>query len=353
MSVPGRKNDAAAEMQGDLHPPGDVMAHTRLQGLAKKHLNRDLAGLFKESTHLRLGVKWAPPPPRTLQGELPAALGKYCLLICSRDVGRSACRELAAAQLAAALRKGPQAHRFTCPFGVQNLWIPLIVRHTALGLLLFQAFSCATSKHARKRAAGLGLLPERVDHALMSTRVVKRADFDRAAKLLALIADDVLQHVELDLEREELERSGRALAAQRGLETELRKALKQVHPCIHEEAASPEIDGHAAKLVRKALDFIHERYSHPMQVGEVAEALHMNRSYFSSLFTRHVGIPFRTYLATLRMEKAQDLLRDPTQRIGAVADAVGYTNANSFRLAFKAYTGLSPLAWRDTLNASQ
>ena len=83
-------------------------------------------------------------------------------------------------------------------------------------------------------------------------------------------------------------------------------------------------------------------------MAEVAVFLGLCESYCSSLFSSSVGIPFRSYLNRLRMEKAQDLLMDPRLRISDVAFAVGHQDPNSFRQAFEKYTGLSPSVWRET-----
>lgn len=60
-------------------------------------------------------------------------------------------------------------------------------------------------------------------------------------------------------------------------------------------------------------------------------------------------MPFKTYLTEVRVEKARELLRDPTRNVSEVAYAVGYASENRFRIAFKRVTGLSPTSWRDTL----
>ena len=46
------------------------------------------------------------------------------------------------------------------------------------------------------------------------------------------------------------------------------------------------------------------------------------------------------------------MLSDPAKRIAEVAYAVGYTDPNRFRLAFKQWTGIAPRAWRETLRAT-
>jgi YesN/AraC family two-component response regulator len=104
---------------------------------------------------------------------------------------------------------------------------------------------------------------------------------------------------------------------------------------------------HRQQLVQRMLDYIHEHYSRPMQLGDVAAVLNMNVAYISSLFHATTGVTFHHYLEELRLAKAKELLRDPLKRIGEVAYAVGYANPNYFQAAFKACLGASPSAWRN------
>lgn len=76
----------------------------------------------------------------------------------------------------------------------------------------------------------------------------------------------------------------------------------------------------------------------------------MNAAYLSDLFSRTVGLSFKTCLTEVRMEKARELLSDPATNISQVASAVGYASGNRFRIAFRNVTGLAPRMWRETLH---
>jgi two-component system response regulator YesN len=104
---------------------------------------------------------------------------------------------------------------------------------------------------------------------------------------------------------------------------------------------------HRQQIVQRMLDYIHEHYSRPMQLGDVATAMNMNAAYVSSLFHTATGATFHHYLEELRLTKSKDLLRDPVKRVCEVACAVGYTNPNHFRDVFKTRIGISPSVWRD------
>ena len=98
------------------------------------------------------------------------------------------------------------------------------------------------------------------------------------------------------------------------------------------------------------LDYIHGQYSQPLQLADLATALNMSVAYVSHLFSMTVGVTFHVYLEQLRLTKAKELLRDPLNRIGEVAYAVGYTNPDHFRKVFRTHVGVSPGTWRDRLD---
>jgi len=105
---------------------------------------------------------------------------------------------------------------------------------------------------------------------------------------------------------------------------------------------------HRQQLVQRMLVYIHEHYSQPMQLGDLAEGMNLNANYVSSLFSATTGVTFHHYLEEFRLARAKDLLRDPLKRVCEVAYAVGYPNPNYFRNVFRARIGVSPSAWRET-----
>jgi AraC-like DNA-binding protein len=111
------------------------------------------------------------------------------------------------------------------------------------------------------------------------------------------------------------------------------------HPC------TPE---HARELVRLALDTAAADLAHPLELKEMAERLHLNAAYLSALITETTGSSFRQHLHDLRLARAKALLADPTLQIAEIACALGFAIPNSFRLAFKHWTGLAPCVWRET-----
>lgn len=94
--------------------------------------------------------------------------------------------------------------------------------------------------------------------------------------------------------------------------------------------------------IDKALDYIHSEYMNDLNVEQIAERLNLDRSYFSSLFKKKVGIPPKQYLVNYRMKIAASLLVDHERSVSAAAYSVGYTDTFNFSKMFKKHYGMSP-----------
>ncbi len=62
---------------------------------------------------------------------------------------------------------------------------------------------------------------------------------------------------------------------------------------------------------------------------------------------QRIGISWREYKRLRKLRIAMDLLRNPANRIGTVAELAGYSSAAHFSKTFKEHTGQSPTEWRN------
>jgi two-component system response regulator YesN len=67
------------------------------------------------------------------------------------------------------------------------------------------------------------------------------------------------------------------------------------------------------------------------------------------LFHKKTGTNFMSYLKTVRMLKAKELLADPDVHIQHVAEQVGYISARHFARLFAEHFGCLPSEYRDSL----
>jgi PAS domain S-box-containing protein len=111
----------------------------------------------------------------------------------------------------------------------------------------------------------------------------------------------------------------------------------------------PDAGSRARQIVATMAEYVQQHCHRPINLGDVAVAMKMNRFYLSTLFHQTTGTTFTHFLRDVRLARAQELLRDRRNRINEVAAAAGYASADAFRHAFRAYVGLSPKAWRAAL----
>ena len=101
-----------------------------------------------------------------------------------------------------------------------------------------------------------------------------------------------------------------------------------------------------ADFIEEALSIIHSEYANPINVGQIARRIGLDRSYFTTGFKHQLGKPPAKYLADLRLEKARELMVDYAQPPAVAAASVGYTDICSFSKAFKRKFGTPPREYK-------
>lgn len=99
-------------------------------------------------------------------------------------------------------------------------------------------------------------------------------------------------------------------------------------------------------LMEDAAAFLQENYSQPLSITQLAEQYRLNGRQFAELFRKHMGVNPSRYLAELRIQHAQELLRTCSCPIKQVAECVGYTDNLYFSKVFRKKTGISPSEFR-------
>ena len=74
----------------------------------------------------------------------------------------------------------------------------------------------------------------------------------------------------------------------------------------------------------------------------VAEKFKLCDSYLSTFFKEQTGENYVSFVERLRMERACELLQDGAYSIDDISRMVGYSNAQTFRRAFKRRFGTTP-----------
>ncbi len=104
-------------------------------------------------------------------------------------------------------------------------------------------------------------------------------------------------------------------------------------------------------IVKNALAYIEENYTQKLTLGEVAEKTYVSQWHLSKLLNRHTGQSFSDLLNHVRVEHAKELLKDPSLRIGDIAEQVGFLDLAHFSRVFKKQEGVSANEYRNKVLA--
>ncbi len=79
---------------------------------------------------------------------------------------------------------------------------------------------------------------------------------------------------------------------------------------------------------------------------DVAKAVNMSNSRFSTVFAQQSGRTFTEYLTGLRLNRAKELLRNTEMKSAEIAFDVGYNDAHYFSYLFRKNVGMTPSEYR-------
>lgn len=100
------------------------------------------------------------------------------------------------------------------------------------------------------------------------------------------------------------------------------------------------------KITTKVKELIAAQYAQKITLESAAEQVFLSPNYLSMLFSMETGTTFKDYLINFRLNKAKELLKDPSLKIYQVAQQVGYGDWRYFSEVFKRATGESPAQYR-------
>lgn len=124
--------------------------------------------------------------------------------------------------------------------------------------------------------------------------------------------------------------------------------INQMYDFLIEHIKNPpqKEDNNADNTMKKAVEYINEHYTENITLADAANYVALSSGYFSSMFKQYTGEKFIDYLSKLRINKAIDLLTNSNIKITAIANLVGYKDAQYFHRVFKLYSGTTPSKYR-------
>ena len=283
-----------------------------LDHLARSKLFLEFQRAFSCSTGLPLSLRpfesWELP----LRGAMQECA--FCALMSQKSVFCARCLETQSKLRRAA---GDEDHTILCDSGISASVVPVRARDVVIGFLhtgqIFQARPTPAQFQRTLqwvRRLGLHVDGQTLKKAYFETKVLSPARYQGCLRLLSIFA----RHLSL-----------RATQIQ-----------------ARQEFMEPPIIARAKEFVR--------RYSmDAISLSDVAAACGASPSHLCKLFKRATGTNLFAHVTDVRVDRAKNLLTDPTLLVSSIAYDVGFQSITHFNRVFKERVGKSPTEYRRRL----
>lgn len=280
-----------------------------VQRLSRSELFKDYERAFSETTKLPLALR--PLETWNLSTGGKPRENPFCALMaqCNRTCG--ACLEV---QERVANQSATGTTTMTCFAGLCETAVPVRVGDRVIGYLQTGQVSLKEPNAAQfdkitKQIIewGVNLALPKLEDAYFHSLVLTSGQYNAIIKLLEVFA----KHLSL--------------------------LANQI--VLQEDETEPP-------LVRRARAYIVGHQADPIDLENVAHAMHVSTFYFCKMFKKGTGLTFTEYLGRVRIEKANTLLLNPHLRISEIAYDVGFQSLTHFNRVFRQICGQSPTAFR-------
>lgn len=99
-------------------------------------------------------------------------------------------------------------------------------------------------------------------------------------------------------------------------------------------------------LISQLKDYIAKNFNSKITLDDLAQIVHYNPSYISSLFKKNTGLGINDYITNIRIKEATRLLVDSDKSIDDIAGLVGLSNNSYITCLFKKSLGITPSTYR-------
>lgn len=103
-------------------------------------------------------------------------------------------------------------------------------------------------------------------------------------------------------------------------------------------------------LFNNIVDYIHLNYSYDISSSSIAKLFFISPQYLAKIFNKHIGMPPATYISTVRLKHAAQMLINTNLPIKSISESVGFSNPYYFSSVFKKTYLYSPKRYRIVLN---
>ncbi len=103
------------------------------------------------------------------------------------------------------------------------------------------------------------------------------------------------------------------------------------------------------RMIDNVLSDIREHYMEDISLTSLSAKYNISMGHLSKLIKEQLSVNFSDYIASLRIQRAKELLRDDSLSIQEISEIVGYNDYFYFTKVFKKVEGISPSKYRKSI----
>lgn len=152
---------------------------------------------------------------------------------------------------------------------------------------------------------------------------------------------------------------------------ELKRSVETIFECIHQNTAlsdmliksellrifwilenhgdiyrKKEAETSRSEIIRPALEFINDNFRDNITIEQLADVVHLSKSYFMGRFHEVTGTGALEYIIRKRLKYACDLLLKTGKTTAEIAFESGFRNLSNFNRQFSRIVGCTPREYR-------
>lgn len=114
----------------------------------------------------------------------------------------------------------------------------------------------------------------------------------------------------------------------------------------HEASNRAVNSGLARWQLRRVLEFLEERLTEDIGLGELAQLVGLSQSQFARAFKVSTGLPPYQWRLRNRVNRAQEMLLNGSNSLADIAIQNGFADQSHFTKTFRRVTGATPANWK-------
>ena len=99
-------------------------------------------------------------------------------------------------------------------------------------------------------------------------------------------------------------------------------------------------------LIKNVCEYLYINSSKNISILDLSKKYSVNEFYLAHLFKNETGQGIHEYIERIRINKAEQMLKDSTLTISEIANLVGYVDNNYFTKVFKKRNKITPSKYR-------